>query len=114
MAYICSCLSVVVFSCKSKKQDTYTPPPDPLFVQLAASETGLNFINKVEDGSEYNILTYRNFYNGGGVAIGDVNNDQLPDVFLTANLGDSKLYLNDGNLKFKDITASAGIRSKKG
>lgn len=114
VAYICSCLSVVVFSCKSKKQDTYTPPPDPLFVQLAASETGLNFINKVEDGSEYNILTYRNFYNGGGVAIGDVNNDQLPDVFLTANLGDSKLYLNDGNLKFKDITASAGIRSKKG
>lgn len=112
--YLYLCFYILLFSCKSEKKDNYTPPPDPLFVQLPASETGLNFTNEVEDGSEYNILTYRNFYNGGGIAIGDINNDQLPDVLLTANLGESKLFLNKGHFKFEDITSSAGIRAKKG
>lgn len=108
------CFSFFFQSCEQKKEAGYTPPDDALFVKLPASETGMNFINAVEDGKEYNILTYRNFYNGGGVAIGDINNDGLPDVFLTANLGESKLYLNKGGFKFEDITVASGIITKKG
>jgi hypothetical protein len=104
----------LLYSCKSKTKEGYHPPSDPLFTQISASETGINFVNEIEDSSDYNILTYRNFYNGGGVAIGDINNDKLPDVFLTANLGESKLYLNKGNFKFEDITSSTGIKTKKG
>ena len=87
------------FSCKDTKQGekVYQPPANPLFVKLASSQTGIDFSNPVEDDSSYNILTYRNFYNGGGVATGDINNDGLADIFLTANLADSKLYLNQGN-----------------
>ncbi len=104
------------FSCKNAKTDEkkYQPPADALFVKLPSTETGINFSNPVEDDSSYNILTYRNFYNGGGVATGDINNDGLPDIFLTANLADSKLYLNKGNFLFEDITTTSGIKRRKG
>ncbi len=82
-------------------------PQPPLF-ELAA-HTGIDFENKVQDGKIENSFLFRNFYNGGGVAIGDINNDGLPDVFLTSNTGTNKLYLNKGNLKFEDISTSAGI-----
>ena len=83
-----------------------------LFKELGSKETGLTFINNVEDKADFNILTYRNFYNGGGVAIGDINNDGLDDVYFTSNLEDNKLYLNKGALKFEDITNSAGVQGK--
>jgi len=113
--FLFSCL-FIFFSCKDAKtnEKKYQPPADALFVKLPSSETGINFSNPVEDDSSYNILTYRNFYNGGGVATGDINNDGLPDIFLTANLADSKLYLNKGNFQFEDITTTSGIRSRKG
>src|SRR6516225_8028451 len=72
--------------------------------------TGIDFNNKVTDGQLENGFTYRNYYNGGGVAIGDLNNDGLPDVFFTSNMGENKLYLNKGDFKFKDITATSGIK----
>ncbi len=106
--------TTLLYSCASDEKPKYVAPTDAMFVQLPASETGVNFANNVEDDSSYNILTYRNFYNGGGVATGDINNDGLPDIFLTANLGESKLYLNKGNFKFEDITPKSGIKSKKG
>ena len=105
---------VFFYSCTQKNDEQYQPPKDPLFTQLPSSQTRVDFKNEVEDSSTYNILTYRNFYNGGGVAIGDINNDSLPDLFLTANLGESKLYLNKGNFKFEDITSRSGIKSKRG
>lgn len=83
---------------------------DALFRQLPASETGIDFNNKVADTKEFNVFKYRNFYNGGGVAIGDINNDGKPDIFFTANQGNNKLYLNKGNWKFEDITESAGVQ----
>jgi enediyne biosynthesis protein E4 len=116
------CMSINVFAisvflfvaCQSDQSNDYKAPADPLFVQLDSTQTGVGFANKVEDAQDYNILTYRNFYNGGGVALGDINNDGLPDIFLTANLGESKLYLNKGNFQFTDITTSTGIKSKRG
>ncbi|MFV8440968.1 VCBS repeat-containing protein [Flavobacterium sp. LB2P44] len=84
-----------------------------LFSKLEASQTGINFINEVKNGADMNIFKYRNFYNGGGVAIGDINNDGLPDVYFTSNLGANKLYLNKGNFKFEDISKKAGVEGNK-
>ena len=84
-----------------------------LFSLLSPGETGLDFINKVVNQKDFNIFKYRNFYNGGGVAIGDINNDGLPDIYLTANMGPNKLFLNKGNFKFEDISKSAGIEGHK-
>jgi hypothetical protein len=80
-----------------------------LFDLLPASETGIDFINTVTDSKEMNIFNYHNFYNGGGVAIGDIDNDGKPDIFFTSNQGTNKLYLNNGEFKFTDITASSNI-----
>ncbi|MGN6803897.1 MAG: VCBS repeat-containing protein, partial [Ginsengibacter sp.] len=72
--------------------------------------TGINFDNKVTDGKLENSFLFRNFYNGGGVAIGDLNNDGLPDIVFTSNMGDNKIYLNKGNFKFNDVTATSGLK----
>lgn len=73
---------------------------DSLFTLLDASQTGIDFTNEVKNGENMNIFKYRNFYNGGGVAIGDINNDGLADVFFISNQGANKLYLNKGDFKF--------------
>lgn len=80
-----------------------------MFQLLEPEETGIDFVNEVVDGENFNILTYRNFYNGGGVAIGDINNDSLPDLFFTSNQKKNQLYLNKGNFHFEDITDKAGV-----
>jgi hypothetical protein len=72
--------------------------------------TGIEFRNDVTDGKIENSFLFRNFYNGGGVAIGDINNDGKPDVFMTSNMAENKLYLNKGDFKFDDITAKAGFK----
>ena len=86
---------------------------DTLFSKQESDDTGIKFVNKVVNGPKMNLFKYRNFYNGGGVAIGDINNDGLSDVYFTSNQGSNKLYLNKGDFKFQDISKSAGIEGTK-
>ncbi|MGN6602133.1 MAG: VCBS repeat-containing protein [Ginsengibacter sp.] len=76
-------------------------------------DSNVNFTNTLTESKSFNVFNYRNFYNGGGVAIGDLNNDGLPDIFFTSNQGPNKLYLNKGNMKFEDISKKAGFGDKK-
>ena len=92
-----------IASCKQK-----TIADQPLFT--LTENSGVNFINTVVDTKKDNSFDYRNFYNGGGVAIGDINNDGLSDVILTSNMGSNKLFLNKAEMKFEDITAASGMR----
>lgn len=94
-----------------------TPPPveitkPTLFELLSPEQTGIDFRNTLEYTEELNTYTYKNFYNGGGVGLGDFNNDGLTDIFFSGNLVSNRLYLNKGQLKFSDITASAGLESR--
>ena len=91
-----SCLLLVLFFACSGKRET------ALFELM--TNTGITFENTVTDGKLENGFTFRNYYNGGGVGVGDINNDGRPDVCLTSNMGSNKIYLNEGNWKFKDIT----------
>lgn len=83
--------------------------PDTGFVKLSPRQTGIHFSNTLTQDSEFNIIEYLYFYNGGGVALGDINNDGLTDIFLTANQLPDKLYLNKGDMVFEDITTRAGV-----
>ena len=80
-----------------------------MFEILDSSKTGLLFNNQLKPTKEFNMFKYMYFYNGGGVGAGDFNNDGLIDLFMSANQGDDKLYLNKGNLSFKDVTTEAKI-----
>ncbi len=84
------------------------------FSRLDPSETGIAFRNDLVHSREFNIYTYRNFYNGGGVAIGDINGDTLPDLYFTSNSGENELYLNLGGLRFENVTAGAGVAGTRG
>ncbi len=80
-----------------------------LFEKIDPSYSGLNFSNDLSFDKDFNIFRYRNYYNGGGVALADVNGDGLLDIYLVANLTSNKLYLNRGDLKFEDVTEEAGV-----
>ena len=87
---------------------------NPLLQLLKSEETGIDFQNEIHETPENNITTNINVYNGGGVAIADVNNDKLPDIYFVCTNGKNKLYLNEGNMKFRDIAESAGVTSEEG
>ncbi|MGZ4010854.1 MAG: VCBS repeat-containing protein [Flavisolibacter sp.] len=83
-----------------------------MFTLLSPKQTGISFSNEIKEDEAQNVLAYEYFYNGGGVAVGDINNDGLDDIFFTANLKSNTLYLNEGNFHFKDITKSAKVAGR--
>src|ERR1700753_4284159 len=97
--------AILLFSCHS------TPPPvkDAIFTRLDSSQTGLDFNNTLHPTQQFNVFDYMYFYNGGGVGAADFNNDGRIDLFFAANQGNDKLYLNEGDMHFKDVTTAATI-----
>jgi enediyne biosynthesis protein E4 len=95
----------ILHSCSSKDK--------PLFEVIPSSETGIMFSNTIVENQQLNMLTYKYLYNGGGVGIGDFNNDSLPDIYFTASITGNKLYLNRVNMKFEEVTEIAGVQGEK-
>ena len=94
---------ILLLACSSCKDQ------DQLFIRLDNEKSGIDFKNELTQSEDFNIIDYLYFYNGGGVAIGDINSDGLPDLFFSGNQVKNKLYLNKGNLEFEDITEQAGV-----
>ena len=103
-----SCLLALLLGCRD------SPEPPALFERLVPSTTGVTFENRVPDDTALNILNFLYYYNGGGVAAGDVDGDGLPDLYFTSNLGSNRLYLNRGGYRFEDVTDRAGVRGPSG
>ena len=100
--YIFICAS----SCSRQEEES-------LFTLQDNSDIGIDFVNQLEDTPGTNVFTFRNYYNGGGVAIGDINNDGLNDIYLTSNQGDNQLLINKGNWQFENIAEKAGVKGSK-
>lgn len=115
LSYLC-CFAIVFLlaSC-----NTHTPAGDAanantLFKLLPVADTHVDFNDTLTEGLNTNVLLYEYFYNGGGVAIGDVNNDGLQDIYFSGNLTTNRLYLNKGNMQFEDATDAAGVTGRPG
>ncbi|MFK5973198.1 MAG: VCBS repeat-containing protein [Flavobacteriaceae bacterium] len=100
-------------SCKDKK-DSFAQHEEPekviqYYRAISADSSGIQFLNKTQESQNFNYLNYPFIYFGGGVSTGDINNDGLPDIYFTGQMGKNKLYLNKGNMSFQDITSTAGV-----
>jgi enediyne biosynthesis protein E4 len=98
-------LMILVASCTKKTES--------LFKQIKSTESGITFNNQIIEDDQLNMINYQYLYNGGGVGIGDFNNDNLPDIYFTASIVPNKLYLNRGNMKFEDVTQQANVTGEK-
>ena len=101
-----STLSLTVSTCNQNKSSEST-----LFNTIPSSLSNITFSNQLTETEDFNIIEYLYFYNGGGVSLGDINNDGLLDIYITGNQVSNKLYLNKGNWEFEDITLKAGVAS---
>lgn len=107
---------VIISACDNLASDSndINKISNSLFTLQSPDSTGIVFDNQLTEGLNTNVLMYEYFYNGGGVAIGDVNNDGLQDIYFSGNMTDNKLYLNKGNIRFADITDDAGVAGRPG
>ncbi len=101
-------IMLVLAGCQSKKNE------NSLFERLTSNQTGIRFANGIPENQPMNIVQYLYYYNGGGVAAGDVNHDGLTDLYFTANLDKNGLFLNKGNFQFEDVTEKAGLADEGG
>lgn len=110
------CLLIVVFywSCKDNLPPPFDDGKDIMFTTIPSSHSNITFKNIVEETPDFNFLNYSYIYNGGGVAVGDINNDGLEDIYFTSNQNSNALYLNKGNFVFEDITKSSGVQDDNG
>ncbi|WP_258100649.1 VCBS repeat-containing protein [Marinoscillum pacificum] len=99
----------LLVSCGAEKQK---PAKNTLFQLVESNQSNITFSNDLEYSDNFNIIDYLYFYNGGGLGVGDINNDGLEDLYFSANMGVNKLYLNKGNMTFEDITETAGVASE--
>jgi hypothetical protein len=108
------CRDAAPAAAEQPEQDPSLSANDPLLRLLSPEETGVTFQNRIQETPENNIINNVNMYNGGGMAVIDVNNDNLPDLYFIGCSGNNALYLNEGQFRFRDITASAGLLSPEG
>lgn len=106
-------LTVFLAAC-SGSENKEIKKENAVFESLPVESTHINFNNTIEESLNMNVMMYEYYYNGGGVAVGDVNNDGLQDIYFSGNVVDNKLYLNKGNMQFEDITAAAGVAGRHG
>lgn len=107
---LCLALFTLIGSCQSNTNSDQRAPI-PVFTLLDSTQTGVNFINQLDERKDFNIFFFDYFYNGAGLAVGDINNDGLPDILFTANTRRNRLFLNKGNLQFEDVTEKSGLQN---
>jgi enediyne biosynthesis protein E4 len=100
-------------ACGEPKPDS-VPVGEALYTAMPAAYTGIDFANELRYDRDFNVYTYRNFYNGGGVGIADLNGDDRPDLYFTGNMQPNRLYLNQGDFQFEEVTEEAGVGGQKG
>ena len=107
-------LALTLIACNDQEEHSNSDAVPPLFEFLGPEVTNIDFVNQIGENEKFNILLYENLYNGGGVSVGDINNDGLDDLYFSGNTASNKLYLNQGNFEFKDITDFAGVSGEGG
>ncbi|OUR97742.1 hypothetical protein A9Q86_15575 [Flavobacteriales bacterium 33_180_T64] len=112
--YILALGLLILLGCNTEQKKDDIQKKETLFSKLSFKDTGITFNNQIEENSNNFFVVYNYAYNGGGVAIGDINNDGLSDIYFTGNQVGNKLYLNKGNLQFEDITETAGVSAING
>src|SRR5688572_21914445 len=112
LSAVCSMTACSREDVSAKEAGKAPPNAGHLFTRLPSSYTGVRFANRLTDTREMNVFTYRNYYNGGGVALADITGDGLPELFLTSNQKGNKLYVNRGDYRFTDVTEDAGVEGK--